>query len=217
MEPISVYTVPSVKNKRSDTVKITIAPDTPMSPPVTSPPVVPPPVSLSPTPGDITPVSRHDLLKEWKKKCGIQALICYNSSIYYSFMDIFFGVPPIIMTSIIGVMEGYGGTEKNEVFFMTKIILAPLSALFGAIHLQCEYASLSAKFKSAYNQYSCIKRDIDLFETMNHDEDFEKIIEFKKRIDAIRESSPTPPWIVFRKFDDLDELTKAETFNDRFD
>lgn len=212
MEPISAYTVPSVKTKRSDTVKITIAPDD--AAPNESSPLIPPSTTL---PVMSAPITKHALLKEWKTKCGIQALICYNSSIYYSFMDIFFGVPPIIMTSIIGVMEGYGGSEKNEIFFMTKIILAPLSALFGAIHLQCEYASLSAKFKSAYNQYSCIKRDIDLFETMDTSEDFDKIIEFKKRIDAIRESSPTPPWIVFRKFDDLDELTRAETFNDRFD
>ena len=70
------------------------------------------------------------LLTEWKKKCGIQALIAGRSSNYYSIMDLVFGIPPIVMVSIIGILEGYNGVNNDPyAFFMAKLILSPMAAL----------------------------------------------------------------------------------------
>jgi len=154
---------------------------------------------------------KKNLLLEWKKKSGIQALVCYESSIYYSVMNLVFGVPPIVMVTAIGVIEGYSGVLGESKFFLAKIILSPLAALFKAIHLQCEYSTLSDSFKKAYNKYASIKREIDIYETMDLSEEalMQKILEIKNKIETVKELTPTPPWIVYRKYDEAEELLLA--------
>lgn len=152
------------------------------------------------------------LLLEWKNKCGINSLIALRSSNYYSFLDIFFGVPPIVMVSIVGILEGYNGdTQTTEPFFLTKLILSPICALFKAVHFQCEFSNKSNSFKNAYNEYLSVKRDIEMYQTMNFSESdlLAKINEIKKRIETIKKTTPAPPWLVCRHFDEEREIINA--------
>ena len=160
---------------------------------------------------DVNFTKKTQLMKEWKRKCGIQALISGKSSSYYALMDLLFGIPPIIMVSAIGIIEGYNGVDKDpSSYFLAKLILAPLAALFKAIHFQCEFSTLAKDFKRAYNDYISIKRDIDLYETMELTEDdlLSRIVDIKKKIEIIKKSSPIAPWIVNRQFDETNELAQ---------
>jgi hypothetical protein len=147
----------------------------------------------------------EDILKNWKNKCGIQAMICYQSSIYYAFMNVFFGVPPIIMNSILLSSSSY----FNEPLAVS--ILQASSIILGSIHVYCDFAGLSVKFKHSYEKYASIKRDIDIQEVLHlsNDDLLKKIYSIKDEMEKIKRDTDPPPWIIYRRFNEASELVNA--------
>jgi len=162
--------------------------------------------------------TKKELLGEWKKKCAIQALISYQSSVYYNFMDMFFGIPSAVLTSVVVILKGYSSIYGSE-YQMAELIILILSTLFDTIHMFGNFSSLADKFKWTYDKYSSIKRDIDIFETMHltEEETIKKIFETKKLIEAARQESRSAPWFVYRRFDETDELMEAIRISDELE
>lgn len=155
-------------------------------------------------------MDKKNLLKDWKNKTAIQALICYRSAQYYSIMDMVLGIPSIILSSSSVILKGYS-TYYAENYQLIESILLVLNSIISTAHIYCGYSGLSEKFRQGYQRYSSIKRDIDIYQTVefNDTELLEKILDIKKQLESIKQESNPAPWVVSRKFDETAELLEA--------
>lgn len=151
------------------------------------------------------PDIRTQLLQSWKDKCGVQSIMCYQSSVYFSFMDCFFGIPPIIMASALVLLkELYSSPELESV-------LQVLIIIFNTVHVWCDFAVKSKNFKGWSDKWSAVRRDIDVFFThpVTPDRLNSKIEEIKVLVEQLKEASEVAPLCIYRKFDDSDEILRA--------
>lgn len=145
------------------------------------------------------------LLRSWKDKCGVQSIMCYQSSVYFSFMDCFFGIPPIVMASVLVLLK--------QIYPMAELesVLQILIIIFNTVHVWCDFAVKSKNFKGWSDKWSAIRRDIDVFFTqpVTDTKLNDKIGEIKILVEQIKEGSETAPLCIYRKFDDTDEILRA--------
>ena len=148
--------------------------------------------------------SEHDkLLTDWFRRARESQLAHYACSNYFSRLNLFLGIPTIVLSTIVGTAVFV--SMDNSAIGNYKIaigMVSMLASVLAALHTFLGFSQRDEKHKLTASGYASIRRELELMKSFNVEEEKElekKFEAVKQRMDHLAESSEEVPDRIWRK------------------
>lgn len=147
------------------------------------------------------------LAKDWFRRCRESQMAHYEYGSKLERRHLFFGIPAIILSTIVGTTV-FGAWEESAEQGWIRILIGLISMLAACVTALQTFLNLSdraVKHKSAGASYGSIRRELELLKTMPPATEQEMRIlfeEIKRKMDELAERSPSIPSAFKKQIDD---------------
>jgi len=136
-------------------------------------------------------------LLHWCRNAKRSQKMNYGAADYYSKLNIYFGVPVAILSTIIGTSVFI--TLESEVALGWKIatgLFSILAAVLSSLQTFLGFSDKAAKHRSAAAGYGAIKRELEqaMLLIKTESADYNKVLtNIRERLDHLAKDAPQPP------------------------
>jgi len=138
----------------------------------------------------------YDLMHGWKSKAMLSRQAHYDSANYYSRLHLWFGIPVIALTTLVGTGAFASLQESpNITLRLLAGILGVISAILASLQTFFNYQGLGEKHRNSANKYSALVREMEMHIQMPVAyADMAKLVdEWRIKYDSVQEESPSVP------------------------
>lgn len=141
----------------------------------------------------ISSENSHELLRRWGLNAKRSQVANYKAANYFSRLHIKFGIPVIVLSSIVGT--SIFASLELDVSVIIRIFLgfiSVVSAVLAGLQTFLNYGDRSSKHRLVASEYGAVKRHIQELLTKDSISD-QDISSIRERMDMLSKESPEVP------------------------
>lgn len=143
-------------------------------------------------------MSERKVALSWYQRVVYSAHCHYRAALRYSQLNYWFGLPSIILATVVGTSVFATLEQQPELIWRISIGLMSIgTAVLSALQLFLNYNDKSEKHKIAGAKYNAIGRELELLLSQN--ENWVKLEGIRQKIDRLAQESPHIPASIHNK------------------
>lgn len=142
-----------------------------------------------------------ELIFSWRHNASLAREAHFNSANYYGKLHHWFGIPVVILTTLVGTGVFTTLQESNDVNWrIATSILGVLAAILAGLQTFFNYQGISENHRTIANRYSALIKELEYQHIKS--KDYEALMKFldewRVKYDTTQQESPSVPEAIWR-------------------
>ena len=147
-------------------------------------------------------MSSRPVALRWYERASTVAYRHYQAAQRFSRLNFFFGLPTVILATVVGTSVFATLQAKPEFWWQVTIgLMSIAAAILSALQSFLGYSDKAEKHRAAGSKYNAVGRELELW-LAQPAEDLVRLESMRQRIDALAQESPHIPASTYRNLPD---------------